>query len=200
MMTWTKALAGPITAILLILAGCTPTPVAVTDNLPYFAPGRLLELPLPGDLGRSVEMSQMITVRHDGEVFTFEGHISINPQRFLLVGVDGLGRRAMSISWDMSGKVTAERADWLPSVVRPGPMLADIVLLYWPSRKLRQSLAPSGAVMRDAPNRRVVVVDGVDVLEIDYLSGGDQSTNGRLRYRNHAWGYDIDVRSVEATP
>ena len=200
MMIWKKLVAPPITVMLLFLAGCSSSPISDRDALPYFAPDRLLDLPLPGDLGRSVEMSQMITVRHDGEVFAFEGHISITAQRFLLVGVDGLGRRAMRVTWDRSGRITAERADWLPSAVRPGPMLADIILLYWPSRILQQSLASSGAFLRDTPSRRVVSLDGADILVVDYLSGGDQSTNGRLHYRNDTWGYEIDVQSVEAVP
>ena len=194
MMKWAMAALG------LILAGCGSTPVEDAANMPYFAPGRLLELPRPGDLGRSVEMSQMITVRHDGEVFAFEGHISVSPERFLLVGVDGIGRRAMSVTWEKSGRITAERADWLPPAVRPGPMLADIVLLYWPAGVLRQALLPAGAMVTDTPGRRRIAIDDVDVLIVDYMAGGDQATGGRLHYRNTAWGYEIDVQSVEVVP
>ena len=187
-------------AIGLVLAGCSSTPVDDAANMPYFAPDRLLALPAPGDLGRSVEMSQMITVRHDGEVFAFEGHISISPERFLLVGVDGIGRRVMSVTWNKNGRITAERADWLPPAVRPGPMLADIVLLYWPAAVLRQALKSAGAVVKDTPGRRRITIDDVDILTVDYLAGGDQATGGRLHYRNTAWGYEIDVQSVEVAP
>lgn len=186
--------------VLLCLAGCATAPVDESGNLPYFAPGRLLVLPQPADLGRSVESAQMITVHHDGDVFSFEGHISITPERFYLVGVDGMGRRAMSITWDRSGKVTAERADWLPAAVRPGSMLADIVLLYWPAASLRAGLAAADATLVDQGNARSILLGDSEALHVDYLAGGPQAWTGRLHYENKSWGYEIDVQSVEAVP
>lgn len=187
-------------AAMLMMPGCAHTLVDDQGSLPYFAPDRLLALPRPGDLGRSVEVSQMITVRHEKDVFSFEGHISVTPERFHLVGIDGMGRRAMSVIWDKSGKVTAERADWLPEAVRPGSMLADIVLLYWPGHVLRPALASVDATLREGIDTRTVIVDGAEILHVDYLAGGAQSWNGRLHYRNAAWGYEIDVQSVESVP
>jgi hypothetical protein len=191
---------GILIVALFGIAGCAVPDVAGDANAPYFAPGRMLVLPKPGALGRSVEVSQMITVRHDKDVFTFEGHISVTPDRFYLVGVDGMGRRAMTITWDRSGKITAESAGWLPEAVRPGPMLADIILLYWPSRALHPALAASGAILTDGPSSRTVSVDGTEILHVDYLAGGPQALSGRLHYRNDAWGYEIDAQSIEATP
>lgn len=189
-----------IATALLALAGCAAVPVDDTANLPYFAPDRLLNLPQPGDIGRSVETSQMITVHHDGDVFAFEGHISVTSERFYLVGVDGIGRRAMSVTWDKSGKIVAERADWLPPAVRPGSMLADIVLLYWPADVLRPILDKADATLLDNGNARSIMVDGQEIIHVDYLAGGPQAWTGRLHYRNAAWGYEIDVQSAEATP
>lgn len=191
---------GIIAGALLSIIGCTTTAVDDRANLPYFAPDRLLTLPHPGDLGRSVEVSQMITVRHDTDVIAFEGHISVTPERFYLVGVDGMGRRAMSVTWEKSGKITAERADWLPEAVRPGSMLADIVLLYWPGDVLRPALASADATLKDDAESRAVAVDGSELLHVDYLAGGAQAWTGRLHYRNTAWNYEIDVQSVEVVP
>lgn len=187
-------------ALIFTVTACTTVPLADEANLPYFAPNHLLALPQPGDLGKSLEMSQMITVRHDDDVFAFEGHISVTPERFYLVGVDGMGRRAMSVTWDKSGKIIAERADWLPAAVRSGSMLADIILIYWPAAVLRPALENAGAVLVDGPTSRSISVDGKEILKIDYLAGRPQATTGRLHYRNSAWGYEIDVQSVEATP
>lgn len=188
-----------IAGLLWFLAACSSSPATDDANRPMFAPGHLLSLPQPGDLGHTVDWSQHITVRHDGEVFAFDGRISVTPERFQLVGVDGLGRRAMSVTWEKSGRVTATRADWLPAQVRPGPMLADIVLLYWPADVLRRSLAKSGAALREVGNSRIISLDGDVILRIDYLTGR-HAVAGRLSYRNNAWGYDIDVQSVEVTP
>ncbi|WP_374307505.1 DUF3261 domain-containing protein [Dongia sp.] len=188
-----------IAGLLWLLAACGNVPTGDEANRPMFAPGHLLNLPHPGDLGRAVEWSQHIIVRHDGEVFAFDGRISVTPDRFRLVGVDGLGRRAMGVTWERSGRVTATRADWLPAQVRPGAMLADIILLYWPADVLRRSLAGSGATLREVGNTRTIALDGVDILRIDYLTGR-HSAAGHLKYRNTAWGYDIDVQSIEVAP
>ncbi|MBI2255691.1 MAG: DUF3261 domain-containing protein [Proteobacteria bacterium] len=178
----------------LLLAACAGVSTDQPDNKPMFAPGRVLALPLPGDLGHSVEWLQQVTVHHGADVFAYEARISVTPDRFQLVGLDGLGRRAMTITWDKSGAVTATRADWLPPQVKPGPMLADIVLLYWPRDIVRHALKPSGGTLLEVGRTRVVSVGSDEVLLIDNL--GD----GRMTYRNSAWGYTIDVQTVEVAP
>jgi len=178
----------------LLLAACASAPTGPADNVPTFAPGRVLALPAPGDLGRSVEWLQQITVHHGADVFAFEGRISVTADRFQLLGLDGLGRRAMTITWEKSGAVTASRADWLPPQVKPGPMLADIVLLYWPRDILRHALKSAGATLQEVGGTRIVRIDGDEVLHIEDLG------QGHVRYRNDAWGYTIDVQTVEVTP
>ncbi len=185
---------GWILISLLVITACSGSPTLSTDNQPFFAPGRVLDLPAPGDLGRNVEWLQQITVHHGDDTFAFEGRISVTPERFHLVGLDGLGRRAMEITWERNGKVVAMRADWLPPQVKPGSMLADIVLLYWPRDILRQTLKPSGAALQDIGQTRIVSVGVDEILHIDNLGGR------RVRYRNEAWGYTIDIQTIEVMP
>ncbi|MDY0873334.1 DUF3261 domain-containing protein [Dongia rigui] len=180
--------------LLLLLTACSGVATGQSDNQPLFAPGRVLNLPAPGDLGHRAEWLQQITVHHGADVFAFEGRISVTPERFQLVGLDGLGRRAMTVVWEKSGLVTATRADWLPPQVKPGAMLADIVLLYWPRDVLRQALKSSGATLQEIGRTRIVSIGTEEVLHIDDLG------NGRVTYRNNAWGYLIDVQTVEVTP
>jgi hypothetical protein len=177
----------------LLLAACVGAPTAPADNVPAFAPGHVLALPAPGDLGHSVEWLQQITVHHGADVFAFEGRISVTPDRFQLLGLDGLGRRAMTVTWEKSGAVTATRADWLPPQVKPGPMLADIILIYWPREVLRHALKPAGATLREIGGTRVVRIGAKEVLHIENLG------QGHMRYRNDAWGYTIDVQTIEVT-
>jgi hypothetical protein len=172
----------------------------VPEDLPMIAPGHLLTLPAPGDLGRSVEAAQLITVRRGSEADVFEGHVSVTPQRFLLVGVDGMGRRAMTLTWERSGKVSGETASWLPRPVPPGPMLADIVVLYWPEATVRRALEGSGATLKVRNGGRSVIADGMEVLQAEYQGNAAPSWTGTLRYRNKAWGYEIEVQSVELAP
>ncbi len=148
-----------------LLAACSTTSTTERDNAPFFAPGQALELPAPGDLGRNVEWLQHIVVHHGADTFAFDGRISVTPQRFQLVGIDGLGRRALSINWDKSGKVEATRADWLPPQVKPGPMLADIILLYWPRDVVRRALRPSGASLQEVGRTRVVSIGGDEISQ-----------------------------------
>jgi hypothetical protein len=185
-------------AFLLLLSGCAaPAEMQSHDDATLFAPNRSLALPRPADLGRSVQAMQLITVQRDGDTFVFEGQISITPERFLLVGTDPMGRRAMTVTWTEAG-VTTETAPWMPSALRPDSMLADIVMLYWPEEVVRRAIAPAGAELVADTRSRSVRIDGRDVLHVDYDEAGKGPWTGTLHYANHGWGYEIAVQSVEA--
>jgi YD repeat-containing protein len=186
-------------ALQMALLGCAsggPRP----EERPMIAPGHILTLPAPGDLGRSIEAAQLITVHRGRETDVFEGHISVTPERLLLVGVDGMGRRAMTLAWDKSGRITAETASWLPRPIPPGPMLADLVVLYWPEAIVRRALAESGATLKVENGGRSVSVDGVEIFHAEYQGMASSPWAGALRYRNKAWNYEIEVQSVELAP
>ena len=203
----------PLLLPLAMLAGCTgdtkipfagylaapvAAPVAEIQVAP-FAPGRDLALPRPADLGRTVEAVQMLSARYDGQTFAFEGRLSISPERFMLVGVDGMGRRAMTVTWD-GRSLTIESAPWLPASVRPGSMLADIVVLYWPEAAVHKALAASGCKLLATEKSRKVRCgnDTVLVAKYDWPSGA--KWDGTLQYANLAWGYEIEAQSKELTP
>ncbi len=187
--------------LVLLLAGCATTPPPVSPEeaaRPMIAPKQMLTLPRPADLGRSVQAVQLITFRRDDQTLVFEGHLSITPERLLLVGIDSLGRRTMTLTWTETG-LTAEAAPWLPPAVRPGSMLADIVLLYWPAAAIRASLPPGGELI-ESSNRRQIVLDGNTILDIRYGFDIGRRWSGRLRYANFSWGYEIEVQSEESGP
>ena len=189
---------GMVAALLALLTAACAGPRTIADDAPLIAPGHVLTLPTPGDLGRSVQATQMITVRRDGETHVFEGNISVTPDKLQLIGLDALGRRAMNVVWEKSGKITAETASWLPEAVKPGPMLADIVLLYWPEDVVRRILEETGAELVVRPGGRSIMLDGDEIIRAEYLEGGDAAWTGRLRYRNTSWGYEIEVQSAES--
>ena len=191
---------------LAILSGCTTK--AMTTAFGYlagsgtesqvaeFAPGRVLALPLPADLGRTVEAAQLLSARYDGQTFLFDGRISITPERLVLVGVDGMGRRAMTATWD-GRSLGIESASWLPASVRPGSMLADIVVLYWPEAAVSKALASAGCKLLVTAKSREVRCGNDTVLtaQYDWPAGG--KWNGTLRYSNLAWRYEIEAQSKE---
>ena len=199
--------------ILVPLAGCwtllpapetlfpvsvTPlsAPVTAEPNALLIGPGQRLNLPRPADLDRRILATQLITLRGYGQTFVLEVNLSVTKERVTLVGLDGMGRRAVTITWT-GQNVSAETAPWVPETLRPGSMLADIILIYWPEAAVRRALPDGGALLQEA-HGRTIQVNGKDVLRVDYGSAaGAAPWNGTLHYSNLAWGYEVDVQSSE---
>jgi hypothetical protein len=181
-----------------LLAACAASPAQPPRNAIRIAPGLDLALPWPSDLGRSLDATQLVTAHYGDQTMVFEGHITATPAKFLLVVVDPLGRRALSVTWTDAG-ITYEAAPWLPPTVRPQNMLADIVMLYWPEAVVRQAL--SGGRLIVTRGSRSVLMAGQEVIHADYQpAAGGEIWAGVSRYRNLPWGYDLDIQSVLSTP
>lgn len=175
----------------LSLAGCaTAAPDRATallaQNLRYTPPDAAA-------LGRSVSVVQMITARYRGEAFAFEAYLSVAPDGLTLVNTDPLGRRALTMSW-RDGKLTQELAPWVPGFIRPENILADITITYWPEAAVRAGL--SGGTLTAEPKRRVIAQDGQDIVTVEYDSAPETSWPALARFRNLAFGYDLDLRSA----
>jgi len=171
--------------------------MAVPEGSVRISPSLFLTLPKPATLGRSLEASQLITAHYGDQTFVFEGHVSATPDRLLLLGLDGMGRKALTVSWDEGG-IHAETAPWLPQQLRPENMLADIVMIYWPADQVNAALAASGGHVTVSGHSRSISDAKGEVIHADF--SGDDPWNGSLQYRNLAWGYGLDVQSVEAKP
>ncbi len=182
--------------IALAVVACTAERPAETppSKAIRIAPGLALALPKPSELGRSLEASQLVTAHYGGQTFAFEGHVSATPERVLLVGLDTMGRRAVTVEWTEQG-FRAERAPWLPEQLRPENMLADMVILYWPEAILRRALGPSGGGLAAGARFRSISADGKEVIRADYSAA--DPWNGKLTFSNFAWDYELDVQSVE---
>lgn len=179
----------------------SPSPVkaAQGDHVPSIAPGTVLALPKPGDLGRRVEVVQFVTLRFGGEQLAFEARLSIKPDRLMLVGIDGMGRRAMTVVWD-GLTLMVEPAPWLPPEVRPANILADVIVLFFPTAAVRKALETSGCDLALSAQKRVVRCGETEVLRAEYEGRPSSPWNSKLRYSNLAWGYEAEVRSAEVTP
>jgi hypothetical protein len=152
-------------------------------------------LPRPAELGRNVLATQLITAHGYGQTFVMEVNINVTPTRATLVGVDPMGRRAMTLTWNEQG-VSAEKAPWMPDTLRPGNILADIILVYWPEAAVRKALPVGAEVFQEARGRTIRLNDR-DVLRVEYGWTAGAPWNGKLRYSNLAWGYEVDVQSSE---
>jgi predicted exporter len=177
-----------LAGLLLGVTACAapPPPSSASPDRVMIAPGITLTLPTPGDLGRSLEVVQMVTARHQGDTFVFEGRLSVGPDRLLLVGTDPMGRRAMTVTWS-GGRIEIDRASWLPDTLRPENILADIVVLYWPEAVVRAAL--DGAALVQGAETRTVG----EAITVTWR--GDPWT-GLARLRNQPWDYELEVRSM----
>ena len=156
-------------------------------------PELFLTLPQPGELGRDVDAVQLVSAYYSDRAYGLQTRLSAAAGRFTFVAVDMLGRRAMTVTWTDEG-VIAEKAPWLPAGLRPESMLADIVLIYWPEDTVRRSL--SGGDLQSSTTGRAVFSGSQEVIRVDYQPAGGDPWNGRLQFRNIAWGYALDIRST----
>lgn len=179
-----------------LLQACASAPPPGDQDRPLIAPGRALTLPSPATFGRKADVAQLITVHWRDQTFAFEAFITISPEQVVVAGIDGMGRRAMTITWRDTG-MTQEAASWLPEGMRPGPVLADIVMLYWPEDVVRRALEPAGATLVAEGTRRLVRIGAAPVLEADYTYDSGAAWPRRVRYRNLSWGYSMEIESVE---
>lgn len=183
-------------ALWLLQACASSTPPPDGDQA-LIAPGHVLALPTPADFGRRTDVAQLVTVNWQDQTFAFEARISITQQQVVIAGIDGMGRRAMTITWNDSG-ISQHAASWLPRALQPGPMLVDIVVLYWPEDAVRRALAAAGATLTADASHRTVLIEGKPVLEAEYLFAPGAAWPNKVRYRNLAWGYSMEIESVES--
>lgn len=193
-------LRAPWLVLALLLASCATHSAGPVADKVQVAPTLTLIMPQPGDLGRSFEVSQLVTAHYGDQTYVFEGHLSARPDRFLMIGLDTTGRRALTITWTDFG-ITYEAAPWVPAKLRPENILADMVLLYFPDAVIGKALAASGGTVTTSVSRRVIGVDGKATITADYQPTvpGDP-WSGHQHYRNLAWGYELDIQTAEPGP
>ena len=184
----------------IILNACAQHSTDQPGRSIHISPDLTLILPRPSELAQSVEATQLVTARYGAQSYAFEGHISATPERFLMVGLDSLGRRSMTITWTEAA-ITYEAAPWLPPQLRPENVLADMVLLYWPDISVQRALESSGGSVISTPGSRTITKNGKPIVLIEYDLATDGSFwSGRLSYRNLAFKYDLEVLSVRSDP
>jgi hypothetical protein len=129
----------------------------------------------------------------------FEGRISVDPERVMLVLMDSIGRRALSVEWN-GREMKVDAAPWVPAQIRAANIMADVMLLYWPEAAVRAALTSSGGTVLTPPSRRVVTIDGREIMSAEFRSTPQRSWAEWVRYRNLGWGYELEIQSQELTP
>lgn len=184
-----------LTLIALSWTGCTSPPEDIggpaLDHAAFFAAIS------PGDLGRSVEAVQLVSVRRGQDALFFEIRVSVSRDRLMLVALDSLGQRIMTIRWSAEG-VVSQKAPTLPPVVSPERLLLDLVAILWPQQAVERALARTGATLVVRGRIRTVNMRGRDVLRAQLGWEQGAAWAGELSYLNVSRGYTVDVRSKEA--
>ena len=182
--------------IVLLLTGCASQPPLANDEA-LIAPRTAFVVPSSGIDAVPKTVSQSIVAHYRDQSFTFDAQIQIAPQAFDLVALDGLGRRALTVHWT-AGKMDFQAAPWLPPLMRPADILADIAIVYGSEPDVAQSVAHAGAALTTTPRTRTIAKGNRDLIVVDY--GDGEGWNRSAKLRNLAFGYEIDIRSAELSP
>jgi len=186
------ALIAALSVAPIALAGCatSPPPSAEVDLAPHFP----FHVPSPAELGYSITTEQLVTAHYRGSVQTFEAHLSVTPQRLLLIGFDPFGRRAFTVT-STDGAISFNAAPGVPQGINPGNILADIAIVYWPAASVRRGL-PAGAELRSSASGRSIVANGHEVIHVAYDTPFASGWPTSAHYSNEAFGYALDLRST----
>jgi hypothetical protein len=181
----------------LMLAGCVTRPLQLPDNEALIAPKTVMVVAPPRGHDGSSSVAQSIVAHYRDQTFAFDAQIQMAPQTFDLVALDAMGRRALTVHWN-GDKMNSEAAPWLPPLMRPADILADIAIVYGPGDEIAQSVANAGATLSETGTTRTIAKGNHDLIVVEYGEGSGWSRAAKLR--NLAFGYEIDIRSVALSP
>jgi hypothetical protein len=184
----------------LILAGCSSAnpreggePTAQDEAL--IAPNIRLRIPTPQALNQTAMITQSVVAHYRDATYSFEANIDLTPDSLQLIAIDGMGRRALTISWT-GDNLRYQPAPWLPASLRLSNILADMTITYWPDSALRAALA--AATISTTSQRRTVSANGTDIVIVEYGSG--TGWNRSAHFRNLAFGYSLEIQSAQISP
>jgi Protein of unknown function (DUF3261) len=176
-----------------MLAGCAAAPAPEASAL--IAPELRFAIPSPRELGYRVDASQLVTAHFRGDTQVFEAHLTVLPERLTFVGLDPFGRRALTVISTDAG-ITIDAAPWLPAGLRPQNILADVAIMYWPEEAVRRGLAGTAAVLRADAHERSITANGQEIIHVEYGPRHGERWAAFARYRNIAFGYELDLQSA----
>ncbi len=176
------------------LAGCAVAsqPGAASALI---GPDLRFDIPSPRELGQSVDATQLVTAHFRGQTQVFEAHLSVSPERITFIGLDPLGRRALTVTAGEAG-VTVDAAPWLPSGLRAENILADVAIVYWPAEAVRRGLSRTTATLHADAHGRTITEDGREIVRVEYERRQESAWTGAARYQNVAFGYELELQSA----
>jgi hypothetical protein len=191
---------GRLAFVFSIAAGCASVnpreggnPVAQDEAL--ISPNTRLKIPSAQALNQTATITQSVVAHYRDATYSFEANIAVTPDSLDLVALDGMGRRALTITWT-GNTLRYQPAPWLPPSLRPSNILADLTITYWPDPALRAALGE--ATITTTSQRRTISANGADIVVVEYGAGTGWNRSAHLR--NLAFGYSLDIQSVQISP
>lgn len=167
------------------------------------APGTRITLPgNPWDNAQSLEATQQVTAqwpRKDGEQnsqpgsATFLARISATQGDVKIAVIDDLGRRAITIDWTRE-TLDIVKADWVPDALDPERLLADMVMTYWPTDVVSDTVDDDMIVEETMGQRTLRTRDDGLVFAVIERPIRDP-WQGVATLQNQKLGYILTIRS-----
>ena len=180
-------------ATLLGSAGCAARYVASPGST-TIAPGLQFAIPTGRELGYSVDSTQLITAHVRDQVQVFQAYVVVTPEKVTIIALDPFGGRALTVI-ATDDAIHTEVAPIVPAVLRPGNILADLAIVYWPAAAVRRGLAGTSATLYDDESTRTITDNGREVIHVTYDSPHENTWTKAAHLRNIAFGYELDLQS-----
>jgi len=181
-------------AMMVSIAGCAARYVASPGSI-TIAPGLEFAIPTGRELGYSVETTQLITARFRDQAQVFQAYVSVTPEKITMIALDPFGGRALTIT-ATDDAIHTEAAPIVPSALRPGNILADLAIVYWPAPAVRSGLAGTSATLYDDERERTITENGREIVHVSYEGPHENTWTNVAHLRNIAYGYELDLRST----
>src|SRR6202035_4882131 len=155
-----------LVAMTLAMTGCAAR-YAASPGSTTIAPGLQFAIPTGRELGFSVDSTQLITAHVRDQVQVFQAYVSATPDKVTIIAFDPFGGRALTVI-ATDDAIHTEVAPIVPAVLRPGNILADIAIVYWPAAAVRRGLAGTSATLYDDESTRTISDNGREVVQVIY--------------------------------
>jgi len=137
--------------------------------------------------GQPIEVSQFLSGNFQAQNVQFQTALSLTEDRLLLIGIDGMGRRAFELRWDQNG-VTTSKAPWMPKELKADFILRDIMLIFWPLEHM------ADLDIHEEPGKRQLWRDNKLIATVRG-NVKNSAWAGTYRIENHVFGYTLNIVS-----
>ncbi|MCZ4370971.1 DUF3261 domain-containing protein [Vibrio diazotrophicus] len=159
-----------------------------------------VELPLPSELGQSLNATQLISAQWQDEQGNTQTQqlpvqLQIDDQHIVLAGFSSWGTRLLSLDYNgenISTQVLSGLENTLP---KPEQVLFNLMITLWPRSTWEAPLNKVRWSIIDAPHQRIIKNEaGEPVLIISYA--GKTPLDGDIQFLNKPLDYSITIQTL----